>query len=57
VIAYLVRETGLSLTELGRRLNRDVSTLSLAADRIMRRSNYQNREIRWERRSDIFNFK
>jgi len=43
-IAYLVREaTGLSLTELGRRMKRDVSTLSLAAEKIMRRSNYQKK--------------
>jgi REP element-mobilizing transposase RayT len=46
MIAYLVREaTGLSLTELARRMKRDVSTLSLAADKIMRRSNYQNKEV------------
>ena len=44
MIAYLVREApGLSLTELGRRMNRDVSTLSSAADKIMRRSNFQNK--------------
>jgi hypothetical protein len=44
MIAYLVREaTGLSMTELARRMKRDVSTLSLAADKIMRRSNYQNK--------------
>lgn len=44
LIAYLVRETsGLSLTELGRRMRRDVSTLSFAADKVMRRSNYQNK--------------
>ena len=44
MIAYLVREaSGLSLTELGRRMKRDVSTLSLAAEKIMRRSNYQNK--------------
>jgi hypothetical protein len=47
MIAYLVREAaGLSLTELGRRMKRDVSTLSLAADKIMRRSNYQNKGVR-----------
>jgi len=46
VIAYLVREAaGLSLTELGTRMKRDVSTLSLAADKIMRRSNYQKRKM------------
>ncbi|MDH4231657.1 MAG: transposase [Nitrospirota bacterium] len=46
MIAYLVREaTGLSMTELARRMKRDVSTLSLAADKIMRRSNYQNKGI------------
>jgi putative transposase len=46
MIAYLVREvTGLSMTELGRRMKRDVSTLSLAADKIMRRSNYQNKGL------------
>jgi REP element-mobilizing transposase RayT len=45
MIAYLVREaTGVSLTELGRRMHRDVSTLSLAADKVMRRSNYQIKE-------------
>ena len=37
MIAYLVREvSGLSLTDLGRRMKRDVSSLSLAADKIMR---------------------
>ena len=37
MIAYLVREgSGLSLTALGRRMKRDVSSLSLAADKIMR---------------------
>jgi len=47
MIAYLVRETtGLSLTELARRMNRDVSTLSFAADKMMRRSNYQNKGVR-----------
>lgn len=46
MIASLVREaTGLSMTELGRRMKRDVSTLSLAADKIMRRSNYQNKGL------------
>jgi len=46
MIAYLVREaTGLSMTELARRMKRDVSTLSLAADKIMRRSNYQNKGV------------
>ncbi len=46
MIACLVREApGLSLTELGRRMKRDVSTLSLAADRILRRSNYQNKGV------------
>jgi len=46
LIAYLVRETsGLSLTDLGRRMKRDVSTLSFAADKILRRSNYQNKGI------------
>jgi REP element-mobilizing transposase RayT len=46
MIAYLVREAaGLSLTELGRRMKRDVSTLSLAADKIQRRSNYQNKGV------------
>jgi putative transposase len=44
MIAYLVREApGLSLTELGKRMKRDVSTLSLAADKIMRSSSYQNK--------------
>jgi putative transposase len=47
MIAYLVREVnGLSLTELGRRMKRDVSTLSLAADKIMRRSSVQKRGVR-----------
>lgn len=46
LIAYLVRETsGLSLTDLGRRMKRDVSTLSFAADKILRRSNYQNKGV------------
>jgi REP element-mobilizing transposase RayT len=39
VIAYLVREVrGMSVTDLGRRLKRDVSSLSHAADRIIRGS-------------------
>ena len=39
MIAYLVRElSGLSLTELGRRMKRDLSSLSLAADKIISRS-------------------
>ena len=39
LIAYLVRESrGLSLTDLGKRLKRDQCSLSLAADRIVRRS-------------------
>ena len=46
MIAYLVREvSGLSLTDLGRRMKRDVSSLSLAADKIMRCSK-DNGEIR-----------
>lgn len=37
MIAYLVREVrGMSLTDLGRRMKRDVSSLSLAADKIIR---------------------
>ena len=39
LIAYLVRESrGLSLTDLGKRLKRDQCSLSLAAERIVRRS-------------------
>jgi putative transposase len=39
LIAYLVREVvGMSLADLGRRMKRDVSSLSLAADKIMRNS-------------------
>jgi len=39
MIAYLVREVrGMSLTDLSRRLKRDVSSLSHAADRIIRGS-------------------
>ena len=37
MIAYLVREVrGMSLTDLSRRLKRDISSLSLAADKIIR---------------------
>jgi len=37
MIAYLVREVrGMSLTDLGRRMKRDISSLSLAADKIIR---------------------
>lgn len=46
MIAYLVREvSGMSLTDLGRRIKRDVSSLSLAADKIIRCSK-ENGEIR-----------
>lgn len=46
MIAYLVREKcGLSLTDLGRRMKRDVSTLSLAADKITKCSKEEG-EIR-----------
>jgi putative transposase len=39
LIAYLVREVvGMSLADLGRRMKRDISSLSLAADKIMRSS-------------------
>jgi len=44
--AYLVREArNLSLTDLSRRLKRDVSSLSLAADKILRCSK-EDAEIR-----------
>lgn len=39
MMAYLVREiSGLSLTDLGKRMNRDISSLSLAAQRMLQRS-------------------
>ena len=45
---YLLLQEGeeLALTEVGRRVKRDVSTMSLAADKIRRRSNYQKRDQR-----------
>ena len=52
MIAYLVREvSGMSLTDLGRRMKRDVSSLSLAADKIIRCSK-ENGEMR--KRKKIF---
>ena len=39
MIAYLVREvSGMSLTDLSRRLKRDVSSLSAVAERVLNRS-------------------
>jgi len=46
MISYLVREVrGMSLTDLGRRMKRDVSSLSLAADKI-RRCSKEDDEMR-----------
>ncbi len=39
MVAYLVREIGgMSLTDLGRRIKRDLSSLSAAAERLLSRS-------------------
>jgi hypothetical protein len=43
MISWVVRETKhLSLTELSQRLNRDISSLSVAARRLVERSKFEN---------------